>query len=97
MTLDEARKHLEESEAAWAARPGDRRRQRQREEARGQLARVQRQPEAQGQQTLAMGDESRDSTCAVPRSRARGDEGQSAASCREGTPFRARSGPDARP
>jgi hypothetical protein len=52
VTLDEARKQLEEAEAAWAARPWDRRRQREREAARAQLARVRREAEAQGQRTL---------------------------------------------
>jgi hypothetical protein len=55
VTLDEARKALEEAEAAWSARPWDRVRQRQLREARAQLARVQRETEQHGQLTL--GDE----------------------------------------
>lgn len=50
IALDAARKQLEKAEAAWADRPWDR--QRQRDEARAQLTRVQREAEAQGQQTL---------------------------------------------
>jgi hypothetical protein len=52
VTLDEARKQLEVAEAAWAARPWDRRLQRERQEARALLARVQKQAEQEGQQTL---------------------------------------------
>lgn len=52
MTIDEARKLLEEAEAAWAQRPWDRERQRQVQEARAALARVQREAERQGQVRL---------------------------------------------
>jgi hypothetical protein len=52
VTLDEARRQLEEADAAWAARPWDKQRQREREAARAQLARAQRAAEAQGQRTL---------------------------------------------
>jgi len=52
VTIDEARKTLEDAEAAWALRPWDRERQRLLKEAGAELARVQRQTERQGQVTL---------------------------------------------
>jgi hypothetical protein len=54
--IEEARKLLEEAEAAWAARPWDTERQRKRQEARALLARVQREAEGQGQLTLTEED-----------------------------------------
>jgi hypothetical protein len=52
VTLDEARQQLADAEAAWAARPWDRRLQRQLGEARARLAEIQRGAEQVGQLTL---------------------------------------------
>jgi hypothetical protein len=52
VTIDEARKLLEEAEATWALRPWDRERQRQVKAARAELARVQREAERHGQVRL---------------------------------------------
>jgi len=52
VTIEEARKLLEEAQNARAARPWEQARQQQVAEARARLARVQRQAERQGQMTL---------------------------------------------